>query len=239
MLLSIITVSATSCTKAQYTSNEVPQDSDVEEITSDTEDPADPKEVAVTPEQLYLEKIYEYQDMYGKLSFTPMGLDNYEAPRGLIYADLIDFNSNGENELLLCYSGTDDYVVEVWSCDSGEMSCVYEGAPGEAHEGPNNAIKITEHDGKSYICEFSHPDYFESNFQLGYEFFGFDGDKFSSEKFLVTALDEYCIDYEICTWEEYYEAEKQWMSNPISIPIYHDHSSKEDTIAQAIDMLGG
>ncbi len=87
---------------------------------------------------LYLSKIREYTDLYGACGSSK--LNGWPVATGLCVADLVDFNADGLEELLLAYNtgmvdGSDEnwmtdqiaaIKTEVWAYSDGEISKVYD-----------------------------------------------------------------------------------------------------------------
>lgn len=83
-------------------------------------------------------------------------------PTGLFYGALVDFDENGEHELVTLYyeGAADDYfgvTCEVWSAPGGALKKLYSnkdnyGMPfGMAGNGPEGSISLTQMDGKPYL----------------------------------------------------------------------------------------
>ena len=87
---------------------------------------------------LYLSKIREYTDLYGACGSSK--LDGWPVATGLCVADLVDFNADGLEELVLVYNtglvdgSVSDWMTdqiaaiktEVWAYSDGEISKVYD-----------------------------------------------------------------------------------------------------------------
>ena len=87
---------------------------------------------------LYLSKIREYTDLYGACGSSE--LDGWPVATGLCVADLVDFNADGLEELVLVYNtglvdgSVSDWMTdqiaaiktEVWAYSDGEISKVYD-----------------------------------------------------------------------------------------------------------------
>ena len=93
-----------------------------------------PKDILAMQKKAYLDLIKRYESTYGSLYFTDESGWCTEA-RGLCFADLIDFDKNGSDELIVVYRDESlpimsGYTVEVWTTDSnGKISCVYQNDP--------------------------------------------------------------------------------------------------------------
>ncbi len=85
--------------------------------------------------QLYYEKIQELEQQYGEVDIEEDTY--YEYYTGVCYADLTDFDQDGEDELLVVYypgKNTDtedwksiDYNVEIWDAKNSELTEIYSG----------------------------------------------------------------------------------------------------------------
>ena len=100
---------------------------------------------------------------------------------GLAYARQIDFNEDGDVELLVAYENSNDYYVEVWGYDGKDFTKLYSQKANTfetSEENYGSFISIYHHNGKYYLGELS-PD---NGMDMG--LFGLHGKKFK--------LDENC-----------------------------------------------
>lgn len=87
--------------------------------------------------QLYYEKIQELEQQYGEADIeedVDLAIEYYT---GVCYADLTDFDQDGEDELLVVYypgknTSTEDwksidYNVEIWDAEDSELTEIYSG----------------------------------------------------------------------------------------------------------------
>ena len=88
---------------------------------------------AKTANELFADKICEYQKKYGEGQAVDSG-NSYYCAQGVAYAKLIDFDGDGQDELLIEYStdplenrnGADAAKAEVWAYRNGKIEKVYE-----------------------------------------------------------------------------------------------------------------
>lgn len=79
---------------------------------------------------------------------------------GLAFAREIDFDDDGDSELIISYRSGNSYQVEVWGYNSGDFVRMYSHAANIAMNHPEVGSWITlyRHSGKFYIGEFSTQD---------------------------------------------------------------------------------
>lgn len=103
----------------------------VELTQSKKEAKASAKAAVKTANELFTDKILEYQKKYGEGEAVAIDEYNYGA-QGVAYAKLIDFDSDGQDELLIEYSdeplfntnGATAAKAEVWAYHNGEIEKV-------------------------------------------------------------------------------------------------------------------
>lgn len=123
---------STSTMKVDYTKEGSNAPKNVELTQSKKEAKASAKAAVKTANELFTDKILEYQKKYGE--GEAVGFDEYAyGAQGVAYAKLIDFDGDGQDELLIEYS--DEPVdfedkaasanLEVWAYKNGEIEKVY------------------------------------------------------------------------------------------------------------------
>ena len=170
------------------------------DLTQSKAEAAKPVEQAVTKtaNELFTDKIHEYQKKYGEGQAVGPDENHYFGIKGLAFAKLIDFDGDGQDELMLGYSteqatleNADDVVKgEVWAYKDGKIRKVYEP---DVFVGVQNAyasFDIHTYNGKSMfvsyvldgkeVKESDIPDFGASipKTPFQYELKGFDGDSF-------------------------------------------------------------
>ena len=123
---------STTTMKVDYTKEGSDAPKSVELTQSKKEAKASAKAAVKTANELFTDKILEYQKKYGE--GEAVGFDEYAyGAQGVAYAKLIDFDGDGQDELLIEYS--DEPVdfedkaasanLEVWAYRNGEIEKVY------------------------------------------------------------------------------------------------------------------
>lgn len=119
--------------KVDYTKEGSDAPKSVELTQSKKEAKASAKAAVKTANELFTDKILEYQKKYGEGEAVAIDEYNYGA-QGVAYAKLIDFDGDGQDELLIEYSdeplfntnGATAAKVEVWAYRDGKIEKVYE-----------------------------------------------------------------------------------------------------------------
>ncbi len=105
------------------------------ELTQSKKEAKAPAKAAVkTANELFTDKILEYQKKYGEGEAVEIDDSSMFGTQGVAYAKLIDFDGDGQDELLIEYSdepiendnGATAAKVEVWAYRDGEIEKVYE-----------------------------------------------------------------------------------------------------------------
>lgn len=123
---------STTTMKVDYTKEGSDAPKNVELTQSKKEAKASAKAAVKTADELFTDKILEYQKKYGE--GEAVGFDEYAyGAQGVAYAKLIDFDGDGQDELLIEYS--DEPVdrgdnaaaahLEVWAYKNGKIEKVY------------------------------------------------------------------------------------------------------------------
>lgn len=116
---------------------------------------ASAKAAVKTANELFTDKILEYQKKYGEGEVV--GFDEYAyGAQGVAYAKLIDFDGDGQDELLIEYS--DEPVdrgdnaaaahLEVWAYKNGEIEKVYTPEVNVSHQEACVSVWLDEYEGK-------------------------------------------------------------------------------------------
>lgn len=123
---------STSTMKVDYTKEGSNAPKSVELTQSKKEAKASAKAAVKTANELFTDKILEYQKKYGEGEAVEFDEYTYGA-QGVAYAKLVDFDGDGQDELLIEYS--DEPVdfedkaasanLEVWAYKNGEIEKVY------------------------------------------------------------------------------------------------------------------
>lgn len=145
----------TTTMKVDYTKEGSDAPKSVELTQSKKEAKASAKAAVKTANELFTDKILEYQKKYGE--GEAVEFDEYaHGARGVAYAKLIDFDGDGQDELLIEYS--DEPVdrgdnaaaahLEVWAYKNGEIEKVYTPEVNVSHQEACVSVWLDEYEGK-------------------------------------------------------------------------------------------
>lgn len=124
---------STSTMKVDYAKEGSDAPKNVELTQSKKEAKASAKAAVKTANELFTDKILEYQKKYGEGEAVEVAQSTYGA-QGVAFAKLVDFDGDGQDELLIEYSdeplfntnGATAAKAEVWAYRDGEIEKVYE-----------------------------------------------------------------------------------------------------------------
>lgn len=203
---------STTTMKVDYTKEGSDAPKSVELTQSKKEAKASAKAAVKTANELFTDKILEYQKKYGEGEAVEFDEYTYGA-QGVAYAKLVDFDGDGQDELLIEYS--DEPVdfedkaasanLEVWAYKNGEIEKVY--TP-EAIVGTQEAcvtLGATEYAGNiGFMQWFDHGKEIKQSDVSGesgpsaheyqVKFIGYDGQSFKAMTDLI-ALREFNSDF--------------------------------------------
>ena len=143
---------STTTMKVDYTKEGSDAPKSVELTQSKKEAKASAKAAVKTANELFTDKILEYQKKYGEGEAVAIDEYNYGA-QGVAFAKLVDFDGDGQDELLIEYSdepiendnGATAAKVEVWAYRDGEIEKVYE---------PDTQVYTMCAGVSLYVCEY-------------------------------------------------------------------------------------
>lgn len=146
---------STTTMKVDYAKEGSDAPKNVELTQSKKEAKASAKAAVKTANELFTDKILEYQKKYGE--GEAVGFDEYAyGAQGVAYAKLIDFDGDGQDELLIEYS--DEPVdrgdnaaaahLEVWAYKNGEIEKVYTPEVNVSHQEACVSVRLDEYEGK-------------------------------------------------------------------------------------------
>ena len=146
---------STTTMKVDYTKESSDAPKSVELTQSKKEAKASAKAAVKTANELFTDKILEYQKKYGEGEAVEFDEYAYGA-QGVAYAKLIDFDGDGQDELLIEYS--DEPVdrgdnaaaahLEVWAYKNGEIEKVYTPEVNVSHQQACVSVWLDEYEGK-------------------------------------------------------------------------------------------
>lgn len=124
---------STTTMKVDYTKEGSDAPKNVELTQSKKEAKASAKGAVKTADELFTDKILEYQKKYGEGEAVEVAQSTYGA-QGVAFAKLVDFDGDGQDELLIEYSdeplfntnGATAAKAEVWAYRDGKIEKVYE-----------------------------------------------------------------------------------------------------------------
>lgn len=125
---------STTTMKVDYTKEGSDAPKNVELTQSKKEAKASAKAAVKTANELFSDKILEYQKKYGEGEAVAIDDSSTYGAQGVAYAKLIDFDGDGQDELLIEYSdeplfntnGATAAKAEVWAYCDGKIEKVYE-----------------------------------------------------------------------------------------------------------------
>ena len=146
---------STTTMRVDYTKEGSDAPKSVELTQSKKEAKASAKAAVKTANELFTDKILEYQKKYGEGEAVEFDEYAYGA-QGVAYAKLIDFDGDGQDELLIEYS--DEPVdrgdnaaaahLEVWAYKNGEIEKVYTPEVNVSHQEACVSVWLDEYEGK-------------------------------------------------------------------------------------------
>lgn len=146
---------STTTMKVDYTKEGSDAPKNVELTQSKKEAKASAKAAVKTANELFTDKILEYQKKYGE--GEAVAIDEYAyGAQGVAYAKLIDFDGDGQDELLIEYSDEpvdrEDQAVaahlEVWAYKDGEIKKAYSPEVNVSAQEACVSIWLCEYEGK-------------------------------------------------------------------------------------------
>lgn len=190
---------STTTMKVDYAKEGSDAPKNVELTQSKKEAKASAKAAVKTADELFTDKILEYQKKYGEGEAVEIDDSSMFGTRGVAYARLIDFDGDGQDELLIEYSnepiendnGATAAKVEVWAYRDGEIERVYEPDTQVYTMCAGVSLYVYEYDGTYGFKRYLHdgetinfkevPDGFNQSHD-GYEceFNAYDGKSFSA-----------------------------------------------------------
>lgn len=190
---------STTTMKVDYAKEGSDAPKNVELTQSKKEAKASAKAAVKTANELFTDKILEYQKKYGEGEAVEIDDSSMFGTRGVAYARLIDFDGDGQDELLIEYSnepiendnGATAAKVEVWAYRDGEIERVYEPDTQVYTMCAGVSLYVYEYDGTYGFKRYLHdgetinfkevPDGFNQSHD-GYEceFNAYDGKSFSA-----------------------------------------------------------
>lgn len=125
---------STTTMKVDYTKEGSDAPKNVELTQSKKEAKASAEATVKTANELFTDKILEYQKKYGEGEAVEIDDSSTYGAQGVAYAKLIDFDGDGQDELLIEYSdeplfntnGATAAKAEVWAYRDGKIEKVYE-----------------------------------------------------------------------------------------------------------------
>lgn len=148
---------STTTMKVDYTKEGSDAPKNVELTQSKKEAKASAKAAVKTANELFTDKILEYQKKYGEGEAVEIddSQSTYGA-QGVAYAKLVDFDGDGQDELLIEYSDEPvDRVdnaaaahLEVWAYKNGKIEKVYTPEVNVSHQEACVSVWLDEYEGK-------------------------------------------------------------------------------------------
>lgn len=221
---------STTTMKVDYAKDGSDAPKNVELTQSKKEAKASAKAAVKTANELFTDKILECQKKYGEGEAVDMGNSLY-GTQGVGYAELIDFDGDGQDELLIEYSDEPvDYGdkaaaahLEVWAYKDGEIKKVYSPEVNVFTQQVGVSIRLAEYEGKTgFIQWLDHGTAIKQNDVSGesgpsaheyqVKLIGYDGQSFDAMSDLI-ALSE----FDFSTVDDYgfLYASEDWVNSTI------------------------
>lgn len=170
--------------------------------------------------RLFYDKLLEVQREYGES--TIYHLDEYTSYlTGLCFARLLDFDADGQEELILAYSYKAEnsyisrYHIEVWKYNNFNISKVFDGE-GFGTDGGVTTLYITQVEDCYYLIEGG-----KDSFKYSY-IWGLQDDKFTQMNTLISEeTGNYFIDGIEVTEEEYNVEHDKWWENITTYDLWY------------------
>ena len=198
----------------------------------------------VTEEYTYLDVIEEYEERFGEL-YVIEDETFYNRLSGVVYAELIDFDGDGSDELIICFDEYPD-VDGGYRYDSGLRYHIYTMKDGNAslvavqnitifgNGGIAYGVPFCVRDGKYYIMEenLDDPDYYYKNVLSTLS----DGRFVAEAEYGMAPIEDisdppvYLICGEECSEEEYSEYASGWEFSYTVTFTADDYSTNKDMI---------
>lgn len=202
-------------------------------------------------EYTYLDVIEEYEERFGEL-YVIEDESFYNRLAGVVYAELIDFDGDGSDELIICFDEYPD-VDGGYSEDSGLRYHIYKMKDGIAsltavqnitifgNGGIAHAVPFCVRDGKYYIMEenLDDPDYYYKNVLSTLS----DGRFVAEAEYGMAPIEDisdppvYLICGEECSEEEYSEYASGWEFSYTVTFTADDYSVNKDMIERTKSKL--
>ena len=182
---------STTTMKVDYTKEGSDAPKNVELTQSKKEAKASAKAAVKTANELFTDKILEYQKKYGEGEAVEVAQSTYGA-QGVAFAKLVDFDGDGQDELLIEYSdeplfnanGATAAKAEVWAYRDGKIEKVYEPDIWVDVMCVGVSLRVYDYDGTYGFRRYLH-----------------DGEKINVKEVPV-GMDESCDGYE-CEFDAY------------------------------------
>ena len=175
--------------------------------------------------QAYYEKLTELQETYGSAELVSALQDTFSYLTGLCFAQLVDFDGNGEEELVAAYYDSEQadsgvmsaYTIEVWSCDDGTLSLLH----------TQDSYSGSDYETECFLAEAGDISYIISGYSGGdgylMEYYTLsDGSMVLTESLDVYASTAgYLVNGEEMTDEAFTAAENEWMGQLTDESVYY------------------
>ena len=217
-----------SCAENKDAQGEGTDPTEAETVSIETE-PDSPETVPVkTAEELYLELIESYVRQYGLPGVY------HDQPFGLTYAELLDFDSDGVDELFLCRGEPDgendvNYAQEIWAYRGGEIIPVYVDTLDQNVQYPARYIRYTEKDGELYLvrCGIEERESGSMNIWELTNIMQLSDDEFATVKTFRQDIDypkllpsDFFIDGSVVDEDTFGAVRSEWLENSTKLDFY-------------------
>lgn len=164
----------------------------------------------------YAALVSHYENLYGELGQTVL-FDWMDCLTGVCALELIDFDQDGAEELLIVYGqqneyGTYSYQYEIWGYSGERITKLNSGNTSTSGDG-YNYLKIITHDGYEYVLQQ------DGSIEIGRYYYGYIGDKFDLVRECSSCWDDtlgesaYFIDGVSVSFDELLKLEEEWQDS--------------------------
>lgn len=193
--------------------------------------------------QEYYDLLTEYREKYGEGKIETVGQYDFYL-NGVCYAKLLDFNDDGQEELVLAHISDDfksgksvypQYQIEVWGIEKNIAVQLYSGKPYSSN-GDRGVLKIALVDGMYYIVEGNIGSVKKCYVWGMQENTGkFEMQKKLEAKYSGTA--NYSIDDQSVTEEEYSKEISKWEANIATLELFMSKEGEQQTLSVYQDTI--
>lgn len=191
----------------------------------------------------YYDLLMQYRSKFGEAEIRTL-TEYSEYLQGLCFAQLLDFDCDGKEELILAYGieNQDDiyslapkYTVEIWAYEKNKLKRIYTGEPYK-YNGGMAEIVVAEKEDKYYVITGAADSFEDINVWMYEE----DSEMFRITKKLNSEFDmepSYQIDNQIVSEEQYESEKSKWEQSQERWELYMSRRGEEKTKEKLDDTI--